>query len=102
MLPEGVRRVGGPAGQVAGEVCLLAQRLPGPDPGGLLALGVPDLARRCQDLPGVLSGDEQHAVVVAEDNVVAGDQVRPEPAPWSAPRAPDRPAAADPAGSRRS
>ena len=78
MLPEGVRRVGRASRQVIVEGRLLAQRLASPDPAGLLALGLPDLLRLCQHLPGMVGGDEHHTVVVPDDNVVTGHRVRPE------------------------
>src|SRR6266542_3144868 len=71
MPPEAVRRIGGAQRQVVVESGLLAQRRTCPDPAGLFALGLPDLARRRQHLLGALGGDEQHAVVA--------HQVRPEP-----------------------
>ena len=54
MPPEGVGRVSGAAGQVVIESGLLAQCLAFPDPAGLIPLGLPDLVRGDQHLPGVL------------------------------------------------
>ena len=79
MPPESVGRVSGAPGQVVTETGLPAQCLPFPDPAGLVPLGLPDLVRGGQHLPGVLCRDEQRAVVIGEDGVPGADQVRPEP-----------------------
>ena len=50
-----------------------------PGSGGLVPLGLPDLVRGDQHLLGTLCRDEQHAVVISEDDVPGADQVRPEP-----------------------
>ena len=61
MPPEGVGGVSGAAGQVVIESGLLAQCLAFPDPAGLIPLGLSDLVRGDQHLPGALCRDEQRA-----------------------------------------
>jgi len=66
-------------GQVVIESGLLAQCLALPDPASLVPFALPDLVRGDQHLLGTLCRDEQHAVVIGEDDVTGADQVRPEP-----------------------
>ena len=77
--PEGVGRFGCPPRQVFSEGCLLAQGLTRLDLAGLISLDLPDVPGRGQDLPSLAGRDEHHAVVVADYDVVAGDQAWPEP-----------------------
>src|SRR5919198_554100 len=78
VLPEGVGRIGGATGQVVVEGRLRAQRLAGAHPPRLLALGLPDPRCRGQHRLDALGRDEQDAVLVGEDDVVAAHLVRPE------------------------
>ncbi len=77
--PEGVGRFGCPPRQVFTEGCLLAQGLTRLDLTGLILLDIANLPGCGQDFPSLAGRDEHHAVVVAEYDVVAGDQACPEP-----------------------
>src|SRR5580692_2615800 len=76
--PEGVGRFGFPPRQVFAEGCLLAQGLTRLDLTSLIPLDLADLPGCGQDLLSLAGCDEHHAVLVAEDDVVAGDQPCPE------------------------
>ena len=79
VLPEGAGRFGCPPRQVFAEGCLLAEGLTRLDLTGLIPLDLADLPGCGQDLPSLAGRDEHDAVVVAEYDVVAGDQAGPEP-----------------------
>ena len=79
MPPECIRGIVGTPRQVVVEGGLPAKRLARADPASLLALGLPDLARRRQHLLGTRGRHEHHAVGVTDHDVVDAHQVRPEP-----------------------
>ena len=61
-----------PPREVIVELRLPAQRLAGRDLAGLRLLGRPDRAGGLEHLLDSLGGDEQHAVVIGEHDVVGG------------------------------
>src|SRR6266851_3662440 len=72
MLSKGQRGHLLPAGQVAVEPHLAAERYAVPDLCGLASFGVADGLGQREDLPGPFGGQEEHAIVVADDEVRAG------------------------------
>src|SRR4051812_41727992 len=75
---EGQGRILPPPGQVGLELDLAAQRFPGPDLPGLVPLRVVDGVRQREQLAGRGGGNEEHAVVIAEHEVVAADRPVPD------------------------
>src|SRR5580700_1189215 len=75
VLAEGQRGRVLPPGQVTVELQLAAERDAGADLAGLMAFGVPDGLGDREQVTGPGSRDEQHAVLVAEDQVLGADRV---------------------------
>ncbi len=71
MIAEGQRGCLLPARKVVTKLHLPAQRDARTDPFGLAALGVTDCLGQCEDLLGAAGRHEQHAIVIAQDQILA-------------------------------
>ena len=102
--PERVRWIDAAPGQtVCRRLLKLAQRLPGLDPCAPASRSSqPDLVRRRRTRFDTLGRDEQHAVVVTEDDVIGASPGAPRTGPVASPSPSHSSSRTGPGGSCRS